>query len=57
MAEGSLSQDDFKWLVLGKKDLAEMKALERAGLALVQIDKCRNGIIDLVIGTALGVFT
>jgi hypothetical protein len=57
LAEGSLSQDDFKWLVEGKRDLAEMKALERAGLALVQVDKCRNGILEIVVGTAFDFFT
>jgi hypothetical protein len=57
LAEGSLTPADLKFLVLGKKDLAEMEALKRAGLALVQVDKCRNGIIDLVVGTALDVFT
>lgn len=55
LAEGSLSPKDFEWLVKGKSDLAEMEALKRAGLALVEVDKCRNGIIEIVIGTALDV--
>ena len=53
---GHLTKDDFAWLVAGKKDLAEMAALEHAGLALVRLDKFRTALIDLVVGTAFNVF-
>ena len=53
---GHLTKDDFAWLVAGKKDLAEMEALEQAGLALVRLDKFRTALIDLVVGTAFNVF-
>ena len=56
LAQGELSQDDFKWLVLGRKDVAELHALKQAGLALVGIDRFKNALLDLVIDTAFDVF-
>jgi hypothetical protein len=56
LASGDLSQDDFKWLVQSKKDVAEMVALKQKGLALAKIDSFRQGMLDLVVNTATGVF-
>lgn len=56
LARGQLSKADFKWLVQGKKDLAEMEALKQAGLGLVRVDQFRSSLIDLVVGTAFKVF-
>lgn len=56
LASGDLSQEDFEWLVLSKKDLAELIALKQKGLAQVRIDRFRTGVVDLVINTALDVF-
>ena len=56
LARGLLSKVDFEWLVRGKKDLAEMEALQQARLALVRVDQFRSSLIDLVIGTAFKTF-
>jgi len=56
LAQGDLSQDDFEWLVAGKKDLAEMEALKQAGLALVRLERFQNALISLVIDTAFDIF-
>jgi len=56
LAKGELSKEDFRFLVLGKKDLMEMEALKQAGLALVRVDRCRKGLLDLVVNTALDAF-
>ena len=56
LAQGDLSQDDFKWLVAGKKDLAEMEALKQVGLALVRLERLQNALISLVIDTAFKTF-
>lgn len=53
LAAGTLTPEDFAFLVKGKRDLAEMQALKQAGLALVRIDQFRNAVIDLVIETAI----
>jgi hypothetical protein len=56
LASGALSKDDFAWLVQGKKDLAELEALEQAGLALARLDQFRTDLINLVVDTAFSVF-
>jgi len=56
LASGELTLDDFEWLVIGKKDLAELHFLKRKGLSLVRIDRFRNSLIDLIIDTALDLF-
>jgi hypothetical protein len=56
LAQGSLTTQDFEFLVAAKKDLAEMTALKRLGLAQVQLDRFINGVIDLVMHTAITVF-
>ncbi len=56
LASGALTKDDFAWLVQGKTDLAELEALEQAGLALERLDQFRTALINLVIDTAFSVF-
>src|SRR5262245_2517710 len=56
LASGALSKDDFAWLVQGKKDLAELEALEEAGLALARLDQFRTDLVNLVVDTAFSVF-
>jgi hypothetical protein len=56
LANGELSQDDFEWLVIGRKDVAALHALKQKGLALVRIDRFKNALLNLVIDTAFDVF-
>ena len=56
LGTGALTKDDFEWLVAGKKDLAEMQALEKAGLSLVRAERFQNALISLVVDTALNTF-
>lgn len=56
LALGQLSKDDFEWLVVGKKDLAELEALKQAGLTQVALDRFVNGLVDVIINTAFTVF-
>jgi hypothetical protein len=56
LANAELSKDDFGFLVKGLKDLTEMEALKQAGLALVQIDRFKNAVMDTIVGTAFKVF-
>jgi len=51
-AEGKLSKEEFEFLVKGKKDLAKMDALTRAGLAAIRVERMRAAMIDLIITTA-----
>ncbi len=56
LSHGQLTRDDFEWLVVGKKDLAELEALKLAGLTKVALDRFVNGVIDVVINSAFKVF-
>jgi hypothetical protein len=56
LASGALSQADFEFLLKGKKDLAQMEALKQLGLSKIRISKITNGIIDVVIGSAIKTF-
>ena len=53
---GQLTPEEFEFLVKGKKDLAELAALKQAGLAKARMDKFRNSLVELVIGTAVEKF-
>ncbi len=52
LEQEKLSQEEFELLVRGQKDLAEMEALKRAGLAAARIDQFREALLDRVIHTA-----
>lgn len=53
MAEGKLSRDEFEYLLKAKKDLAQMEALKKKGLALARIDKLKGSLLDTVAGAAI----
>jgi hypothetical protein len=48
-----IDKDEFKSLVQGQLDVAEMRALKQAGLAQVRIDIFTSGVLDIVVSTAL----
>ncbi len=56
LAKGELTRDDFEWLIVGKRDLAELVALKQAGLAKVALDRFVNGLIDTIVSTAFKIF-
>ena len=56
LAEEKLTRQDFEALVRGKKDLAELGALKQLGLAAARLDRFREGLIVVVIGSAVRTF-
>lgn len=56
LATGALSKADFEFLIKGKKDLAEMEALKQLGLSEIKINKLTEGVISVVVGSALKTF-
>ncbi len=52
LADGQLSKDEYRFLVEGKKDLAEMYALTQAGVAAARLQEFRTKAINLVIDSA-----
>lgn len=55
LAEDKITEDEFKYLVEAKKDLAEMEALKQKGLAEARIDKLKGALLNAVVGSALRV--
>jgi len=51
-SEGQLTAADLAWLIQGKKDLARMLALKRAGVALARLDRFQGALINIAIDTA-----
>ena len=56
LAREEITQEDFRSLVKGQRELAQMKALTQAGLASVRRDRFVNAVVDTVIRTAFAVF-
>ena len=55
LSTGKLTQDDFEWLLLGKKDLAEMEALKQKGMAKKKLSLFQKGLLDTVKTTVIGI--
>ncbi len=54
LSQGKLTQDDFEWLLLGRKDLAEMEALKQKGMAKKKLNTFLKGLLDTVKSTVIG---
>ena len=52
---GELTREEFEWLVKGKKDLLALHTLKQEGLARVQIDRFRNGLLKLIVDKAFAI--
>ena len=48
LSKGEITLDDFEFLLKGQKDLAKMNALKQKGLGIVQINKFKSALIDIV---------
>jgi hypothetical protein len=48
-----IDADEYRSLVQGQLDVAEMRALKQAGLAQVQIDTFTNGFLDILVTAAV----
>ncbi len=51
LAQGTISKDDFEFLVRGQKDLAQMHALKAVGLAVTKIERFRTGLLSLIVNS------
>lgn len=49
-ATGQLTEGDVAWLVRSRMDLSRLRALEAAGLTLVEIDLFRQSLTRTLIG-------
>ncbi|WP_342075383.1 hypothetical protein [Yoonia sp. SS1-5] len=49
---GTISKDDFEFLVGGQKSLAKMHALKALGLSQARLERFRKGLMSLVVRSA-----
>lgn len=57
LADGDLTPDDFKDLVLGQKDNLELVALKQSGLAEITADQFKNDLFDMITNTVIGLIS
>lgn len=57
LAEGSLTKEEFEWLLKSQKDIVALKALQTVGLSKIRINNLKNSIIktifDIVVATVI----
>ena len=51
LALKKITADDLEFLLKGKMDVAELTALKQQGLAKVRLEKFRNSMVSLVMGS------
>lgn len=51
VTNGEMSVADFSFLMKAQKDLDQMDALKEAGIAAIDLDRFKNGLISLVVNT------
>jgi hypothetical protein len=57
LADGSISAEEYKWLVESQKDLVVLKGLYAAGVSKIKLGHLKNSILTSVINTAIGIVT
>lgn len=55
LADGSITAEEYKWLVESQKDLVVLKGLYTAGVSKIKLGHLKNTILNNVINTALGI--
>lgn len=53
LADGDITPDQFKIMLLGDEDLVKMSALTQAGLAAAAADAFKKEVFDTIINTVL----
>ncbi len=51
VASGAMTPADLKFLIAAQKELLVMQALTQAGIAQIELDKFKQGVIDLIVST------
>jgi len=54
LLSSQITPEEFKSLLMGLKDLAEMNGLTVAGLAAIEVEKTRNAVLNAVTSIAMG---
>ncbi len=56
LGNGTYSREDFRWLLTGLRDQANLTELRRRGLPQVELDRFTLGIINIIAHTAFNFF-
>lgn len=56
LAQRQINKEEFTFLVQSQKDLFDMHALKKAGLTLIQAQKFRDSVVELVASAATTTF-
>jgi len=56
LKQGQISAEDFRQLLLGLKDGAEIRGLRVAGVELARLQRLRDALVNLVVDSALKTF-
>ncbi len=56
VANGELGEEDLEYLISGRMELAEMKALLQLGIAKIQLDKFKTRLTNLIVKTVGDIF-
>lgn len=55
LAEGSLTKDEFEWLLKSQKDLLALKAIQAAGISKIRANNIKNSIIKTIFDVVIAV--
>lgn len=55
VAAGNMTAEDLAFLLKGEQDEIEMEALKQAGLAEIQIDKFKDGLLSMIVGSVTNI--
>ena len=55
LADGEISKDDFKLMLLGDADFIEMSALTETGLAAAAADEFKSEVFNTIIDTVFAI--
>lgn len=53
LVAGSLTKDEFAWLLKSQQDLVTLKALQGAGLSKIKLNNIKNSIFKTVLQTVI----
>jgi hypothetical protein len=53
LADASIDQDEFLWLLKSQQNLLELKALQTAGLSKIKLNNLKNNIIATIFDTVV----
>jgi len=54
LAEGEIDEDEYKLLLLGAKNLLEIREQAYIGIAKARLDQLRSAVFDIVTKAAIG---